>query len=177
MKEVKLLGIDKKRGWMKRHKDLEIDGAMLQRLTNVVVSNRYAPKATKAKLMEVQKYYGGNGVSYDTRWGDFLNFLEDMGERLEGTSLDRIDPSGNYCKDNCRWATREQQAYNQNLRATNTSGKTGVYACKRNKVPTWIAFIEVEGKRKHLGSFKSFELAVKIREAAGLKYYGNLKGH
>lgn len=57
MKEVKLLGIDKKKGWMKRYKDLEIDGVMLQRLTNAVVSNRYAPKATKAKLMEVQKHY------------------------------------------------------------------------------------------------------------------------
>ena len=57
MKEVKLLGIDKKKGWMKRFKDLEIDGAMLHRLTSVVVSNRRAPQAAKTKLMEVQKHY------------------------------------------------------------------------------------------------------------------------
>lgn len=125
----------------------------------------------------VYRYYGGKGISYNSRWGNFLNFLNDMGERPEGTSLDRIDTSSNYWKSNCRWATREQQAYNQNLRVTNKSGKTGVYECKRNKTPTWIAFIEVEGRRKHIGSFKSFELAVEARELAEVKYYGKLKGN
>jgi hypothetical protein len=123
------------------------------------------------------EYYGGKGVTYNTRWDNFLNFLKDMGERPEDTSLDRIDPSGNYWKGNCRWATREQQAYNQNLRATNTSGKTGVYECKRNKLPTWISFIEVDGRRKHLGSFRTFELAIEARELAEVKYYGKLKGN
>ena len=123
------------------------------------------------------RYYGGRGVSYNSRWENFLNFLKDMGERPEGTSLDRINPSGNYWKGNCRWATKEQQAYNQNLRTTNTSGKTGVYECKRNKLPTWIAFIEVGGKRKHLGSFRTFDLARETRELAEVKYYGKLKGN
>lgn len=57
MKEVRLLGIDKKKGWMKRYKDLEIDNHMLARLTNVVVSNRNAPASAKSKLMELQKCY------------------------------------------------------------------------------------------------------------------------
>lgn len=43
-------------------------------------------------------------VSYCDRWGDFKNFLEDMGERPKGTTLDRINPRGNYEPTNCRWA-------------------------------------------------------------------------
>lgn len=57
MKEVKLLGIDKKKGWMKRYADLEIDGKMLHRLTSIVVSNRYASCTVKGRMLETQKNY------------------------------------------------------------------------------------------------------------------------
>lgn len=63
-----------------------------------------------------------NGVTFTDHWLDFLNFKEDMYtsylEHLEehgrsNTSLDRIDGSKGYSKENCRWATKQQQTNNR----------------------------------------------------------------
>lgn len=70
------------------------------------------------------KNYGGRGVKFCKSWRKFENFLKDMGERPEKMTLDRIDFSGNYTPENCRWATIEQQANNKRTcRIVNYNGK------------------------------------------------------
>lgn len=60
------------------------------------------------------KNYGAKGVSVCARWAvNFGAFLEDMGERPAGKTLDRIDPHGNYEPLNCRWATPAEQTKNR----------------------------------------------------------------
>lgn len=72
------------------------------------------------------KYYVEKGVTVCHEWLKFENFYEDMGEQPEGLWLERIDNSGPYSKENCKWETPSRQTSNRG-RAGNTSGRLGVY--------------------------------------------------
>lgn len=77
--------------------------AMIQRCTNPN-NNRF-------------KHYGGRGIYVCQRWRKFANFLQDMGERPEGKTIERRDNNEGYNKDNCTWATSIEQMNNQQKHA------------------------------------------------------------
>lgn len=69
-------------------------------------------RCTNPKCKDYPRW-GGSGVGVYAGWRDFLQFYADVGPRPDGTSLDRIDPDGNYEPGNVRWATPKEQARNR----------------------------------------------------------------
>lgn len=101
------------------------------------------------------KYYGGRGIKIDSCWNNFMNFLRDMGQAPENMTLDRVNNDKDYCKNNCKWSTRKEQANN---RRTRGSSRFNGVSKKGNK---WIAQATVEGKSKYIGMFRYEEDAAK----------------
>lgn len=134
-----------------------------------IVTRCYNPKSV------VWHQYGGKGIKMSADWlqedgKGFYQFMEDMGSRPPKHNIDRIDPSKDYCKENCRWVDASLSSFNCGLSSRNTSGVSGV--CWHKKLGKWTAKIGKNYKRIHLGCFDSFEDAVAARRAAELLYFG-----
>lgn len=83
------------------------------------------------------KYY--KNIKICNRWSrefGWENFVHDMGIRPSGMTLERIDNSGDYCPDNCKWATRKEQSKNTRL-VLNQKNKDIKELCRINGIRYW----------------------------------------
>ena len=71
------------------------------------------------------KNYGKRGIKVCERWLKFENFIADMGKRPNSKhSIERKDNNGNYCQENCVWATVNQQLNNKRTNVKWVIGET-----------------------------------------------------
>jgi hypothetical protein len=85
--------------------------------------------------------------------------------------VDHIDrDKRNNHVNNLRWSSHTENAHNVNMRKNNTSGHMGVSYDKKSK--KWVAGFKINGKRKHIGSYKTVEEASNAYQAKIKEHYG-----
>ena len=152
---VGITGNNNKKHGMTGTKTFAIWQAMVQRCTN---SNSKG-----------YKYYGKRGITVNKKWFKFEGFLEDMGEKPEGLTLDRKNNEKGYYKENCRWVSMFVQSHNKRVQKRSVTGITGVTVDKETQ--KYKAYIRVRGKAFHLGYFVDLQDAKIARKEAELKHW------
>lgn len=117
--------------------------------------------------------YGGSGITVEEEsWlyeNGFENFVDDMGARPEGHTLDRIDNNKGYSKSNCRWATSTVQNHNKGKRCDAlTSEYIGVSLHKTS----WVVQIMKDGDKIRM-MFNSEHDAAVAYDNFSEKWYGD----
>ena len=117
------------------------------------------------------EFVNKDGYHSLTGWDPNTKRMIKMHWIIFGGECDHADRNPlNNQKNNLRDATNSQQCMNRNKQKNNTSGFIGVGWNKT--VNKWVAYVNSNGKRIHLGSFDNKNEAITVRLQAEAKYYG-----
>lgn len=106
------------------------------------------------KTTKMYRNYVAKGITVCDRWVEsFANFFEDMGECPDGFTLERVDNSKGYSKDNCVWECRQIQEVNKDKLVGCTSIYRGVSYIESEKV--FRAYVKLQQKQIHIGRYKT----------------------
>lgn len=109
------------------------------------------------------------------RWHDFLSFSQwaiASGYRVS-LEIDRIDGNLDYCPENCRWATRQQQVLNSAPRIPRKKSPfKGVHQHAKGHGSRWRAYVRVLGRTISLGCYDTAEEAARAYDRAAIEHYG-----
>lgn len=111
--------------------------------------------------------YGARGINVCDRWlNSFWDFVNDLGERPDGCTLDRVNPDLGYSPENCRWATIYEQNNNVRPRKAKILGISvkGISWSDRYKS------YDVRYRGKYFGRYKDYFDAICARKSAENKF-------
>lgn len=99
--------------------------------------------------------YGGRGITMCNEWFDFETFAKwalDNGYN-DNVSIDRIDVNGNYCPENCRWASNLEQANNR------TSNKMYTFNGETHNIKQWSEIYNIPYKKLWKRLYRGWDIS------------------
>jgi len=99
------------------------------------------------------QYYGLRGITICDEWANsFENFLNDMGEKPKGMSLERIDVNKGYTKENCCWANLKTQANNRR------NNKLLTYEGKTMTISQWADYLKIKFSTLRMRLYRNWSI-------------------
>lgn len=107
------------------------------------------------------QYYGAKGIKMCDRWkNEFYNFVEDMGQRPNGHTIDRIDNNGNYEPNNCKWSNATEQG----IHRKHLPNRTGYQYIFIKSNGYYYVELQRYNTRRRSKQIKTLDDALKLRD-------------